>query len=131
MATAPASDDSDISPTIRHQSENAMTVSLPRSQPARSGPSPVVAAVVGLVVGLTVIVLTTVGISFLGLAIAFPIAVPVAEAYHLPVKAADAALASQLAGFWWVFLGLAGATFVAAGVAVVKLIAFLSPSPGV
>jgi hypothetical protein len=106
-----------------------MTASFSESRPATRGPSPVAAAVVGLVVLVFVFVLATIGFTFLGLAIAFPIAVPVAEAYHLPVKAADAALASQLAGFWWVFLGLAGATFVAAGVIVVKLIGFLSPGP--
>jgi hypothetical protein len=107
-----------------------MTSSFSESQPAgRRGPSPVAAAVIGLVVGLVVIILATVGITFFGLAIAFPIAVPVAEAYHLPVKAADAALAAQFAGFWWAFLALAVASFVAAGVIVVKLISFLSPGP--
>jgi hypothetical protein len=107
-----------------------MTTSFAESQPAgRRGPSPVAAAVIGLIVGVFVIILATVGITFFGLAIAFPIAVPVAEAYHLPVKAADAALAAQFAGFWWMFLALAVASFVAAGVIAVKLISLLSPGP--
>lgn len=96
---------------------------------ASRGPSPVVGVTVGLIAGVSAIVLAFAGITFFGLAVAFPIALPVAEAYHLPVKAADAALAAQFAGFWWAFLALAVASFVAAGVIVAKLINFLSPAP--
>jgi hypothetical protein len=96
---------------------------------ASRGPSPIVGVTVGLVAGITAIILVVVGITFVGLAVAFPIALPIAEAYHLPVKAADAALAAQFAGFWWAFLALAVASFVSAGVVVAKLINFLSPAP--
>ena len=106
-----------------------MTSSFSPSQSARRGPAPVNALMVGLVAGVAVVMLFVLGVTFIGLAIAFPIAVPIAEAYHLPVSAGDAALAEQLAGFWWVFAALALATFAAAGVIVVKLIEFLSPAP--
>jgi hypothetical protein len=106
-----------------------VTSSFSPSQPVRRGPAPVNAVIVGLIGGFSVLMLFVLGVTFVGLAIAFPIAVPIAEAYHLPVKAADAALALQLAGFWWAFAALALATFAAAGVIVVKLIDFLSPAP--
>ena len=106
-----------------------MTSSFNPSQPVRRGPAPVNALIVGLIGGFSVLMLFVLGVTFVGLAIAFPIAVPIAEAYHLPVKAADAALAAQFANFWWAFAALALATFAAAGVIVVKLIDFLSPAP--
>jgi len=68
-------------------------------------------------------------VTFVGLAIAFPIAVPIAEAYHLPVSAADAALAERFASVWWAFAALAVASFGIAGVIVVKLVNVLSPAP--
>jgi hypothetical protein len=105
-----------------------MTSSFSQTQPGRRRPSPAAVAVVGVITVVVVLTLLIAGITFFGLAIAFPIAVPVAEAYHLPVKAADAALAHQFAGFWWVFAGLAIASFVGAVVTAVKAIQFLSPN---
>lgn len=107
-----------------------MTTSF--SEPRRSsssGPSPVAAVVIGLIATSAAVALFVAGVTFLGLAIAFPIAVPVAAAYHVPVSAADAALAERFAAFWWVFAGLCIASFVAAGVIVVKAISYLSPGP--
>src|SRR3954453_2439216 len=68
--------------------ETRMTFPVP-TQPARRGPSPAAAAVVGVATIVAVFTLIMAGITFIGLAIAFPIAVPVAEAYHLPVRAGD------------------------------------------
>ena len=95
---------------------------------ARRGPGPAAAIVVGLIATIVVFTLTVAGLTFVGLAIAFPIAVPIAAAYHLPVSAADAALAQQFASAWWAFAALALASFVAAGVIVVNVIDFLSPA---
>jgi hypothetical protein len=106
-----------------------MTASFAQTEPARRGPSPVAAVTVGLVAGIAGLVLITAGMTFLGLAIGFPIALPVAEAYHIPVSAADAALARQFAGLWWAFLALAVASFAAAVAIVVKVATFLSPAP--
>ena len=104
-----------------------MTLSSAPTQPARQGPSPVAAAVVGVVAVVAVFALIMAGITFFGLAIAFPIAVPVAEAYHLPVKAADAALAAQFAGYWWVFGILSVASLVGAALATIAAARILSP----
>ena len=95
---------------------------------ARRGPNPAAALVIGLTAAVVVLVLFVVGVTFVGLAIAFPIAVPVAQAYHLPISAADAALAERFASLWWAFAALAVATFAIAGVIVVKLIDVLSPT---
>jgi hypothetical protein len=104
-----------------------MTSSFSQTQPARRGPSPTVAVVVGVIAVIAVFTLVMAGITFFGLAIAFPIAVPIAEAYDLPIRAADAALAEQFAGYWWVFAALALASFVGAAVTAVKAIQALSP----
>ena len=97
------------------------------SRPARQGPSAAAAAVIGVVTTISVFTLIMAGITFLGLAIAFPIAVPVAEAYHLPVAAADVAIAERFAGFWWAFVALAVAAFGAAALVTVKVADILSP----
>jgi hypothetical protein len=104
-----------------------MTAFVLQPQPFRRGPSPEVAVVVGIAAVVAVLALFVAGVTFFGLAIAFPIAVPVAEAYHLSFRVADAALAERLAAFWWVFAGAAIACFSGAAVVTVKAVRFLSP----
>jgi hypothetical protein len=104
-----------------------MTASSAPAAPVRRNPSPAAAAVVGVVTVVAVFTLIVAGFTFFGLAIAFPIAVPVAEAYHLPVRAADAALAAQFAGYWWAFGIAAVASFVGAALATVAAARLLSP----
>ena len=94
---------------------------------AERGPGAVPALIVGFTGAIAVLVLLVVGVTFVALAIAFPIAIPIAESYHLPVSARDVALAEGLAAVWWAFAAFAVASFAAAGVTVVKLISFLSP----
>jgi hypothetical protein len=96
-------------------------------QPFRRGPSPEVAAVVGIAAVIAVLGLFFAGVTFFGLAIAFPIAIPVAEAHHVHVRVADAALAARLAGFWWIFAGASIASFFAAAAIAVRAVRFLSP----
>src|SRR5690349_2187431 len=94
-----------IEPAIRERHQGApMTASFAQPRPIRRGPSVTVGVVVSLVVGVASIVLAVAGLTFIGLAIAFPIAVPVAQAHHVPVSPADAALAQRFAGLWWAFL---------------------------
>lgn len=96
---------------------------------AERGPGAAAALIVGFIGAIAVLVLLVVGVTFAALAIAFPIAIPIAESYHLPVSAHDVALAEGLAAVWWAFAALAIASFAAAGVTVVRLIAVLSPVP--
>ena len=104
-----------------------MTAFPAPSKAARQGPSPAAAVVIGVVTTISVFTLIMAGITLLGLAIAFPIAVPVAEAYHLPVAAADVAIAERFAGLWWAFLALAVVAFSAAALVTVKVADILSP----
>jgi len=77
-----------------------------------------------LVLGLAGIVvflgLVLAGLTFFALAIAFPIAVPLAESIGVPVSAHDASIASSLSGVTWVFIVASVASF-AAGLGVLGL----------
>ena len=106
-----------------------MTASFAQLRPARSGPTPAAAVSVAIVAGVAVLTLIVVGITFFALAVAFPIAVPIAEAYNLPVSATDIALAERFAELWWAFAALALVSFASAIVVMVKVISFLSPAP--
>jgi hypothetical protein len=86
------------------------------------------AIVIGLVASAVVLGLFVAGMTFLGLAIAFPIAAQVVADYHVVVSAADLALAEQLGRFWWVFGLLSFASLAAAVVVAVKAIERLSPA---
>jgi len=104
-----------------------MTAFVLEPQPIRRGPTPGVALGVAVMAVVAVFALFAAGVTFFGLAIAYPIAIPVAQAHHLTVRVADAALAERLADFWWVFAGAALATFGAAAVVANKAVTFLSP----
>jgi hypothetical protein len=95
-------------------------------QPRRD---PLVAAVVGVVGIVSFLALITAGLTFIGLAIAFPIAVPVAQSYGIPVSAQDMAIAQQFAQFAWVFAVLAVAAFTASIAVIVAVIRAVSPTP--
>jgi hypothetical protein len=80
--------------------------------------------VVGIVVATVgaVAVLAVAGITFLALAVAFPIAVHAVQEWGLPAKPADIAIARQFAGFWWLFAVAGVAAFGAAVATVVEVI---------
>jgi hypothetical protein len=54
------------------------------------------------------------GLVFVAVGMAFPLALSVVAQQHLPVSASDLALAQQLAPFWPVFVGAGALSFVAA-----------------
>ncbi|MEA2607190.1 MAG: hypothetical protein QOI00_1947 [Chloroflexota bacterium] len=91
-------------------------------------PGTAAAIVIGVVATIAVLGLFVAGVTFLGLAIAFPIAGQVAADYHVTVSAADLALADRLAGFWWLFGLLSVGSVAAAVVVAVKTIERLSPN---
>ena len=107
-----------------------MTASF-ASAPAESRrPGAAVPAIVAGIVGIaSFLVLILAGLTFFALAIAFPIAVPLAISYHVPVSAHDAALAQQFAGAAWAFIGLAVAFFAASIGVLVLTIRAISPEP--
>jgi hypothetical protein len=81
----------------------------------------------GLVLAATVLALFVAGITFAALAIAFPVAVPLASRFALDVSASDIAIAERLADLWWVFGGLSVASVAAAVAVAVKSVQVLSP----
>jgi hypothetical protein len=106
-----------------------MTASSFQQDQPRSTGATATAVAVGIIATVAVLGLFVAGVTFLGLAIAFPIAGPVAAQYHVVVPAADLALAERLAGFWWLFGLLAIASVGAAVVVALKAIEHLSPAP--
>jgi hypothetical protein len=95
-------------------------------QPARSPLGNASMAVLGTAVVLFV---ALVGVTFVALAFAFPVAVPLIEQQHLPVSADDLALAKSYASFWWAFLAVGIVALAGALVAAVKLVQHLDPAP--
>ena len=106
-----------------------MTAS-PFTQSDQPRPRGTAAAVsIAMIAIVVVLGLFTAGVTFLGLAIAFPIAGTVAAEYQLLVSPTDLALAEQFAGYWWLFGALAVASVGAAILVAVKAIEHLSPTP--
>ena len=103
-----------------------MTASFAQVQPARSEPTPAAAVTAVIVASVTALTLIVAGITFLALTVAFPIAIPIAQAYNVPVSATDIAVAARFAELWWAFAALAFASFAAVILVVVKVISFLS-----
>jgi hypothetical protein len=121
-----------------HRDATASFVTTPESEPlvtasASSRPTTAIRAsgviAAGIVLATIVFALFIAGVTFVALAIAFPVAIPLAEQYRLPISAADIALAERFAEVWWVFGLLSVASFSAAIVVAVKSIAILSPVP--
>lgn len=107
-----------------------MTASqLVQPDPSRSAGGTAAAVAIGVIATVAVLGLFVAGVTFLGLAIAFPIVGQVVNQYHLVVSANDLALAERFAGYWWLFGLLAVASVAAAVVVAVKAIGRLSPSP--
>jgi hypothetical protein len=95
-------------------------------RPARSRLGNASKAVLGTALVLFV---ALVGITFVALAFAFPVAVPLIEQQHLPVSADDLALAKTYASFWWAFMIVGVVALAGAAVAAVKLVQHLDPVP--
>ena len=72
------------------------------TRPRHRGPLAAIAT--GVAGALAFLGLVVAGLAFFALAIAFPIAVPLATSVGVPVTAHDAALANRFAGFAWLFI---------------------------
>jgi hypothetical protein len=92
-------------------------------QPSR-GTQVALAAVAVVVIGA----LALAGITFLGLAVGFAIALPVAEQYHVAVSASDLAIVRQFAPYWGAFVAASVVTFALAAFASIKFIERISPA---
>ena len=106
-----------------------MTASFaPTPAAAQRGPNPLVAAIVGVSGVVGAIALVVAGLTFVGLAIAFPIAVPVAESHGVELSVRDVELARQFAQFAWVFAVLAVVSFTSAVAVLVAVVRAVSPA---
>jgi hypothetical protein len=118
-----------VAQTATHVNPGVAPVTSSVASPIESPrPGTAAAIVIGVVATIAVLGLFVAGVTFLGLAIAFPIAGQVAADYHVTVSAADLALADRLAGFWWLFGLLSVGSVAAAVVVAVKTIERLSPN---
>jgi hypothetical protein len=98
-------------------------------KPARAGRSALSTASQAVIGTAFALFLALVGITFVALAAAFPIVVPMIQDQHLPVSARDFELAKAFASVWWIFAGIGVATLVAALVTAVKLVEHLDAAP--
>ena len=96
--------------------------------PARAGASPLAAIAIVFVAGIAVVTLITAGITFAALAIAFPLAVPVAEYFGVPFSSADAVIAQVAASYGWAFVAMAVGSFGAAALVAVASVRAISSS---
>ena len=97
-----------------------MTASFVSAPAAPGRRSPLAAIVIGVAGVVAFLGLVLAGLVFFALAIAFPIAVPLATSFGVPVTPHDADLANRLAGFTWAFVALSLGSF-AASLAVLAL----------
>jgi len=135
VATRPATEDHVDGRTAVHTANKALesivtTAFKVEAQPSNSGPSEStkIAAIVVLGLGLAAF-LALAGITFVSLAIAFPIAVSVADQYSVYVSATDLALATQFSAYTPAFFVVGIATLVASLVTIVKLIQRIDRGP--
>ena len=102
------------------------------AEPAR--PSAAAAIAIALIASVVVFGLFTAAITFAALAIAFPLAAPIAaqvvaaNPWSTSITPADLALAARFADLWWAFAALGIASLVAAVVVAIKAIQHLSPA---
>jgi hypothetical protein len=105
------------------------SVSNAAVNPVRPARSPLGNASKAVLGTAFVLFVALVGITFVALAFAFPVAVPLIEQQHLPVSADDLALAKTYASLWWVFMIVGIVALAGAAVAAVKLVQHLDPVP--
>jgi hypothetical protein len=100
------------------------------SSPAvRPGRSPLATALIALIGSVSLFVVAIVGISFLALAVAFPVVVQLVQDRQIVIPASDLALAKDFAAAAWMFAVVGVATLVASVIAAVKFVQYLDDAP--
>jgi hypothetical protein len=85
---------------------------------------------IGLIASAVVFGLLISGVTFLAMAVAFEIAIPIAQHYDVSVSAGDMALAGRLAELWWIPAIVAAVSFVGAAVVAVLAVRHLDTARG-
>ena len=92
-----------------------MTISAPiRVDPHEGRRGPVATVALALIASAAVFGLLISGVVFLAMAVAFEIAVPIAQQYDVSISPGDMAVAARVAELWWIPGGIAIASFLAA-----------------
>ena len=99
----------------------------PASRSARHGTAATLA--IAIVAGSTVVGLVMAAVIFGGLAIAFPIAVPIAHQFQVAVSANDVLIAERFAAFWWLFAGASMMSLLAAIAVIVTTVKHFESPP--
>jgi hypothetical protein len=105
----------------------SQAIRTPAPKSARHGTAATVA--ISIVAGSTVFGLIIAAITFGALAIAFPIAVPIAHQYNVAVSANDVQLAERFASIWWVFAGASLMSLLAAVAVIVATVKHVESPP--
>jgi len=105
----------------------SQSIRIPAPSLTRHGAAVTVA--IAIVAGSTVFGLIVAATTFGALAIAFPLAVPIAQQYHVAVSANDALIAERFASLWWVFAGASVVSLLAAVGVVVATVKHLESPP--
>ena len=105
-----------------------LATSVQPATPRADNPTPGRTAAIVIVAGAAMLVLSLVGVALIGLAIAFPIAVPAAIEMHVQVAAADVETAKRFAELSWLYGVLGFASLAGAAVIAFKAIEALSPT---
>lgn len=105
----------------------SQAIRTPAPRSVRHGAAATVA--IAIVAGSTVFGLIIAAITFGALAIAFPMAVPIAHQFQVAVSANDVQLAERFASLWWVFAGVSIMSLLAAIAVIVATVKHLEPAP--
>jgi hypothetical protein len=106
---------SSASTSLRTEQERSMSISGPMRVDRHAGRrSPVATVALALIVSAAVFGLLITGAVFLAMAVAFEIAVPIAQQYDVSIAPGDMAVAARVAELWWIPGGIATASFLAA-----------------
>jgi hypothetical protein len=103
------------------------SVATPSRNPERVRRSTTATLAIAILAGSIVFGLLIGAVTFGALALAFPLAVPIAQQYHVSVSANDMLIAEQFAHLWWVFAAFSIGCLVAAAAVVIKTLSYLEP----
>jgi len=105
----------------------SQAIRTPAPRSARHGAAATVA--IAIVAGSAVLGLIVAAITFGALAVAFPIAVPVARQFNVAVSANDVLIAERFASIWWLFAGASMMSLLAAVAVIVTTVKHFESPP--
>jgi uncharacterized oligopeptide transporter (OPT) family protein len=121
---------STASTSLTTEQEPSTSISAPMRVDHHAGRrGPVATVALALIASAAIFGLLISGVVFLAMAVAFEIAVPIAQQYDVSNSTRDMALAARVAELWWIPGGIAIATFLAAAGIALKAINRVGSDP--